>query len=174
MTDKERIFQRIINLTLSPEHKSENSPYWEYINSSTILEKGDIIAGCTNGGHDFSISFFIEKVSESELIVQEIGTKRTTRYHNEMFKVLRNFPSLYKLTGHEWKVRLKIGSAINIDYYMYALVETKFDGKNINLTFRKKWTSLLKEFTITYKGPISRLSIKQISELLRNTELSKW
>jgi hypothetical protein len=174
MTDKQRIFQQIIGWTLSPEHRTPDSVFWEYVNSNTVLVKGDIIAGCTNFNHDFSICFFIEKISSSELIVQEIGTKRTTRYHNELFKVLRNFPSLHKLTGDEWKFRLKVGTVINENYYTYALCETIFNGKQITFTFRKKFSSDLKDFKIIYQGSLSRLSKKRIKELIDNSGLPNW
>lgn len=174
MTDKERIFQQIIGWTLNPEFKTENSVFWEYISTDTKLEKGDIIAGCTNQNHDFSICFFVEKISTNELIVQEIGSKRVTNYSNEMFKVLRNFPSLHKLTGDEWKFRLKVGSVINDNYYMKALCETVFDGKEITFTFRKKFSSDLKDFKITYEGSLSRLSKVKIKSLLDATGLLDW
>jgi len=174
MTDKERIFQQIIGWTLNPEFKTENSVSWEYVNSDTKLEKGDIIAGCTNQNHDFSISFFVEKIANNEMIVQEIGTKRTTRYSNEMFKVLRNFPSLHKLTGEEWKFRLKVGKVINQNYWQYALCETVFDGKEITFTFRKKFSSDLKDFKINYEGSLSKVSQITIKSLLDASGLLDW
>lgn len=161
-------------MTLSPEFKTENSVFWEHVNSKTVLTKGDIIAGCTNSNHDFSVSFFVEKISTNELIVQEIGTKRTTRYHNEMFKVLRNLPSLYKLTGDEWKFRLKVGGVINDYYYTYALCETIFNEKEITFTFRKKFSSDLRDFKIIYSGSLSRLSKNKIKELLDDSGLPNW
>jgi hypothetical protein len=174
MTDKERIFQQIIGFTLNPEFKTETSVFWEYVNSETVLVKGDIIAGCTNQNHDFSICFFVEKISKYELIVQEIGSKRITRYHNEMFKVLRNFPSLHKLTGEEWKFRLKVGKVINQNYWSFALCETSFNEKEITFTFRKKFFSELKDFKITYEGSLSKLSQIKIKSLLDDSGILNW
>jgi len=174
MTDKERIFQQIISATLNPEFKTEDSVFWEFVNSNTKLEKGDIVAACSNQNHDFSISFFVEKISNYEFIVQEIGSKRTITYSNELFKVLRNFPSLYKLTGEEWKFRVKVGKVISSYYWQYILCNTIFNEKEITFTFRQRGLNELRDFKIVYNGPLSKVSQSMIKALLDNSGLLDW
>jgi len=78
------------------------------------LEKGDIIRCETNRSHEWSISKFVDYISDDggdwgscEYLCQKIGSHETCRVHNESITVLRFMPQNLLLYGkakqiHDW------------------------------------------------------------------------
>jgi hypothetical protein len=167
MTDKERIFTRIITMTSANGYFpiSENTVKWEYIDSNTILEKGDIVCGKTNPNHNYGISFFVEKTSIDELVVQEIGTTKQCNYSNEMFMVLRNFPDYLKLCGDEYLFYLKLNKVLS-NYNIYRFYDIKFYDNKVEMFIRKKWSEDKFSVILEYKGRLSNVTQKKIKNTI--------
>jgi len=179
MTDKERILTSIIGFTAhqTTPHRSqsEDSIYWDYIGSATELKKGDIVMGMTNPNHKYGIAFFEQMNGDPhDLTVREIGTNNTCNYSNEMFLVLKNFPTTSKLCGIEHKTMMKARKAIN-DIYSFAFAGIEFKEKELIITLRQKWVreNNLHVFTYKYDCALSKITIKALRVFLENETKSK-
>jgi hypothetical protein len=166
MTDKERILTAIMAYTSHPTFKTdEYQTKWVYVDENTKLVPGDVVMSCTQRFHRHAISFVVEAHSENHLLVREIGTNNTCNYSNEMFKVLRNFPSDLLLEGDQCGFKTKIFKALKNEGMLYYQ-NVKFTSDGIFISIRLKWTQDIRTFEFPLTVPLKRVSIKSIKSCI--------
>jgi hypothetical protein len=55
------------------------------IQNLSNINVGDLVLAVTSGIHEFSIGYVIEKITESDMVIREIGSDKTCKISNEMF-----------------------------------------------------------------------------------------
>jgi len=173
MTDKERILTYIIQ-RFYPKyllHIYDDENLFNKCNYNNI-KNGDLVLAITSGTHDFSIGYVTRIISESEMIIREIGSNKTCRIGNEMFyKIdLEKLDSDMLLEGLQYDIYIKVKKAINkateyyTRYHSIEFVEGLFKCCKFHL--RKAFSNnIIKSFTFKYS---SKTTIKEIVELIKN------
>ena len=118
--------------------------------------------------HDFKVGYVVNKVSNSEMTLREIGSKKTCNISNEMFyKIDKDLLSdVYLLEGQQYKTYQKVSKAIaNVDGYIQRFHSIYFEDKKCIVNLRKMFTNdISNTFTFEYH---SKTTIKEIEEKMK-------
>jgi len=171
LTDKERILTHIIR-QIYPRYIFGHTSFQERFESSKSesIKKGDLVLGLTSGSHEYTIGYAIRIFTESEMILREIGSKRTCRIGNEMFyRIPMKILSKYELLeGLEYITYTKIHKALRKAETKYSVYfhSLDFDDGICIVNLREKWKDeIYKTFEFKYS---SKTTIKEIVNLIES------
>jgi len=86
-----------------------------YMDAQTgLIKKGDLVLAATSGVHEFTVGYVDMVLTESEMVIREIGSKKTCKIHNEQFyKIPIELLSKYEiLEGLQYAIYKKVLKAI--------------------------------------------------------------
>jgi hypothetical protein len=121
------------------------------IKNLSNINVGDLVLAVTSGIHEFSIGYVVNKMSESDMVIREIGGKKTCKISNEMFYKIdtSNLSKTILLEGIQYELYLKTEKALrkynDISLYQYRLMEIEFNNNIATVYLRKKWHEYEKE-----------------------------
>lgn len=177
MTDKERVLFHIISQYypkyLLGMYETNKLDFFNK-NCTSAIEVGDLVLAASSGLHDFTVGYVVTKKSESEMIVREIGSKKTCNISNEIFYKIdkERLCDVYLLEGLQYKTYCKVSKAIsNVDGYTQRFHSIAFGEHICTVNLRKMYTDeISKSFTFEYS---SKTTIKEIENKMEEALKSK-
>lgn len=176
MTDKERILTYIIQ-RFYPKYiigLDNRREIFDKCKASSI-RKGDLVIAISSGLHSFSIGYVENLLSESEMLIREIGTNRTCKIGNEMFYKI-DIEKLDKnelLEGKQYDLYQSIKKVCNKNYYinnkcLYLYYVNFLKDNIVEVCMREKWHEYNKDNPIKFifKNK-SKITLKEITEAMK-------
>lgn len=166
MTDKERVLLHIISRCypkyLLGMYDTDRLDLFNK-NCSSAIRTGDLVLAVSSGLHDYTVGYVMDRNSDSEMVIREIGSEKTCNISNEMFyKIDKDLLSdTVLLEGVEYKTYIKVSKAIsNAGGYSQKFHSITFNDDVCTVNLRKMFTNeILKSFSFKYN---SKTTIKEI------------
>lgn len=169
MTDKERVLLHIIS-TYYPKYLlgMYDTDKFDFFNRNNKPDVGDLVLAVSSGIHDYTVGYVVSKKSDSEMVVREIGSKKTCNISNEMFyRIDRSrLSDVYLLEGQQYKTYIKVSKAVsNVDGYIQRFHSIDFEDNKCTVNLRKMFTNdISKSFSFEYN---SKTTIKEIEDKMK-------
>lgn len=150
MNDKERILTHLFT-TYYPRYLLCMDNRMNMIQNLSNINIGDLVLAVTSGIHEFSIGYVVEKITESDMVIREIGSDKICKISNEMFYKIdtSHLSKNILLEGIQYELYLKTEKALRkyngVSFYQYALMEIEFNNNIATVYLRKKWHEYEKE-----------------------------
>lgn len=115
--------------------------------------------------HEWTIGFFIQKLSDGALI-REIGSKRICTYRNESFApvVGMQYEEMLDCERREFYVKLLKAMRKDDTEYLHRFASLRLDENTAVVRVRERWTSRRYEISFPWKP---RMTIKSIIAALK-------
>jgi PAS domain-containing protein len=181
MNDRERILTHIIDRLASTqllanhrhgydsEEYRDGDTYRVHFAYSKDAQVGDLVLAQTGGISEFKIGFVHHVVSESNLIIREIGSDKLCNYANERFVPIYGLTEIDLLEGEKHEFYIKVQKAFRkLDNFWHRFGGIHFDGNTVEIRVRERYGGLkapTDPYTITIKWSKS-MTIKRIMALM--------
>lgn len=172
MTDKERILSLIIqrfypSYILGLQYRG-NCKFSYFSSDNQDVTVGDLVVCTTCRANEFLVGFVTEIIDSSQMIIREIGSKRTCNISNESFCKIDTENLGYELLEViQYKIYQKVLKAFS-DYASYStrFRSIEFNGDECVITSRMMFSNdITGSYSFKYNA---KTTIKEIGSLLKD------